>query len=83
MAFETSDKDREKRKNKLVVVNRELCPGTHHCKCVDVCPTGALTQEGTEPPTVDGVQCIRCGNCVDACGSGAIVMQDLSLDFVF
>lgn len=54
---------------KYAVRNIRLC--TKDCLCLYVCPTGATD---TEDSIIDVAKCIGCGDCVDACPSGAISM---------
>ena len=54
---------------KYAVRNIRLC--TKDCLCLYVCPTGATD---TENSIIDMEKCIGCGDCADACPSGAISM---------
>jgi rubrerythrin/NAD-dependent dihydropyrimidine dehydrogenase PreA subunit len=56
-------------KKKYAVRNIRLC--TKDCLCLYVCPTGATD---TENSIIDVEKCIGCGDCADACPSGAISM---------
>ncbi|TAH56704.1 MAG: 4Fe-4S dicluster domain-containing protein, partial [Methanosarcina mazei] len=55
--------------DKYAVRNIRLC--TKDCLCLYVCPTGATD---TENSIIDVAKCIGCGDCKDACPSGAISM---------
>ena len=54
---------------KYAVRNIRLC--TKDCLCLYVCSTGATD---TENSIIDISKCIGCGDCADACPSGAISM---------
>ncbi len=55
--------------DQYAVRNIRLC--TKDCLCLYVCPTGATD---TENSVIDVTTCIGCGDCADACPSGAISM---------
>jgi Ni,Fe-hydrogenase III small subunit/NAD-dependent dihydropyrimidine dehydrogenase PreA subunit len=53
----------------LPIVDASKCPDGCH-KCVDACPTGAITLNGSLK--IDLGLCLFCTDCVDACPEGAI-----------
>lgn len=59
---------------KLEVITAN-CPQDHRCPSVDICPVGALSQEGFSAPTVDHETCIRCGKCSSFCPMKALVLR--------
>jgi len=50
------------------------CPRNHPCPSVQVCPVGAITQEGFAAPVIDPGKCIDCGKCQRFCPMGAFRM---------
>ena len=43
-------------------------------KCIDICPTGAISLNAADPEqklTIDRSKCTVCGKCIDACPKGA------------
>lgn len=59
---------------KYAVRNIRLC--TKDCLCLYVCPTGATD---TENSIIDTEKCIGCGDCAQACPSGAISMVPVKM----
>ncbi|WP_079547108.1 4Fe-4S binding protein [Christensenella massiliensis] len=55
-----------------ITVDLNRCPQNHPCPSVNICPTGALYQNGFDAPAADMEQCIGCGKCVRYCPMGAI-----------
>lgn len=52
-------------------IKQEACDGCS--SCMDVCPAGAITIEGTAKVNLD--ECVDCGACVDACPNNAITLE--------
>lgn len=48
---------------KVLKVIKEKCPQNHKCPAINVCPVGALSQNGFDAPVVDHNKCIKCGKC--------------------
>jgi ferredoxin len=57
---------------KMIFVDKELCPQNHRCPAIRVCPEGAISQEGNGLPVIDHDKCISCGQCIDFCPKGAL-----------
>ena len=53
------------------------CPQNHPCPSVNVCPEGALEQDGMSAPFVDISKCTKCGKCVRFCPMGALEIRDI------
>lgn len=51
-------------------------------KCIDVCPTGAITPNG-EHVSIDPMVCAGCSSCVSLCPSGALTYEYPTTDFLF
>ena len=62
------------KKLKVIV---EKCPQNHPCPSVNICPVGALSQEGFQAPVVDHEKCIRCGKCAAFCPKMALVLEQV------
>ena len=63
--------------DKKLIVVKENCPQNNKCPSVEVCPVGALSQEGFNAPAVDYDLCIACGNCTERCPRKALVFTEL------
>ncbi|HEY5133768.1 MAG TPA: NADH-ubiquinone oxidoreductase-F iron-sulfur binding region domain-containing protein, partial [Candidatus Krumholzibacteriaceae bacterium] len=48
----------------------ENCTGCH--ACFKACPASCITGRAKEIHRIDGMKCITCGACYDACAFGAI-----------
>lgn len=59
-----------------IVIDKNVCPQTHKCPLVNICPVGAISQEGFSLPVVDHEKCIQCGACVDGCGMNAVYLNE-------
>lgn len=58
------------------LIHEDLCDGCE--RCVEVCPEGAVTQEGGATK-IDCNRCVGCGECMTVCPAGAIEF-DWSVD---
>lgn len=62
------------KKLKIIIDN---CPQNHKCPAVNVCPVGALSQEGFNAPKIDYNKCIKCGKCSNFCPKKALVLEEI------
>jgi formate hydrogenlyase subunit 6/NADH:ubiquinone oxidoreductase subunit I len=62
----------KEKRGKFLNINIHRCPQNHYCPAVKVCPVDALSQDGYKAPTVDVAECIKCGQCVETCPTGAL-----------
>jgi ferredoxin len=51
-------------------------------RCLDICPTGAITPSG-DHVSVDPRVCAGCGGCAAVCPSGAVTYDDPQAEFLF
>ena len=73
--FKNDDKKQESAASdseKVLYINANRCPQNHRCPSLNVCPTGALMQDGYKLPKVDMEKCIKCGKCIKYCPMRAI-----------
>ena len=61
---------------KTLKIIKERCPQSHKCPSVNVCPVGALSQEGYNAPVIDYSKCISCGKCSNFCPRMALILED-------
>jgi ferredoxin len=65
----------------LAMVDVDAC--TACGACADICPTGAIAQDGDQPAHVDAERCIGCGLCASACPVCAISLKEVRpADFI-
>lgn len=60
---------------KILTIFKDNCPQNHKCPAVNVCPVGALSQNGFEAPTINHEKCIRCGKCSAFCPKKALKLE--------
>lgn len=58
-------------------INVDLCPQSHKCPSMAICPVGAITQEGFNAPTIDESKCIGCGKCTNFCPKKALYLEEV------
>ncbi|MBN1500436.1 MAG: 4Fe-4S binding protein [Spirochaetes bacterium] len=50
-----------------VKVTASRCPQNHRCPIINICPVGAIKQEGFAAPEIDYDKCTGCGKCIKYC----------------
>ena len=55
-----------------LTIDPARCPQNHRCPLIDLCPVGAISQEGFSLPAIDPDLCIECGHCIEICGRHAV-----------
>lgn len=58
-------------KNGVVLLKKELCNACF--MCVSFCSNGSMVRNAAK---LEPIKCISCGNCVEACPSGALKMVE-------
>lgn len=49
------------------------CPQNHRCPLMNICPVGAITQDGIGLPVINQEKCIECGKCAKMCPMRAVI----------
>ena len=60
---------------KRLKIIRERWSQNHKCPAVEVCPVGALSQDGFDAPEIDHEQCIKCGIGSNFCPKKELVLE--------
>jgi len=55
-----------------LTVNPNYCPQNHRCPLMNLCPAGAISQNGYGLPVIDREKCTECGKCTRYCPTRAI-----------
>jgi ferredoxin len=51
----------------IIKVDPSKCPQDHICPLIQICPVGAISQDGFSAPEINHEKCITCGKCVASC----------------
>jgi Fe-S-cluster-containing dehydrogenase component len=54
------------------------CRQCKNARCIQVCPTGALSRRDTGDVVFDAQKCTKCGECITACPFNAIWADEKS-----
>ena len=57
----------------IALVDWDKCTGCGDC--VGVCPVNVFKMTGDKSEPHRSTYCINCGNCLDACKAGAIIIS--------
>lgn len=60
----------------MYTIDKTRCPQNHKCPMINICPVGAITQEGFGLPKIDPEICIKCGKCTKFCPMKAVYKQN-------
>jgi Fe-S-cluster-containing hydrogenase component 2 len=58
-----------------VKVDSNKCPQDHPCPLIQICPVGAISQDGFSAPKINKEKCISCGRCVATCPYGTLSFE--------
>ena len=56
----------------MITIDKNKCPQNHRCPSINVCPVGAISQNGFELPVINQELCVECGKCINFCPKRAI-----------
>jgi Fe-S-cluster-containing hydrogenase component 2 len=56
----------------MITIDKNKCPQNHRCPSINVCPVGAISQNGFELPIINQELCVECGKCIKFCPRKAI-----------
>jgi NADH:ubiquinone oxidoreductase subunit F (NADH-binding)/Pyruvate/2-oxoacid:ferredoxin oxidoreductase delta subunit len=59
----------------LVTYTIDAVACTGCMRCVNPCPTAAITGERKKPHVIEQAKCIQCGTCLDACPDDAVRVE--------